>query len=190
MSRLAEDIDELGDLRARFHLMGTPRPTLSEFVITPDEQIWSQDKTEAALLAALQFATANLLNDEQIIVAIPQDCVRDNSPEFGYFGSPGLALIPPLVESRCFESDFGQPPQWALTQVEFAARIGRVPYQEITASPGFAELGQANNLFDVLMVRRRIFSFSSPSIVRVFEPVPSLTPYLMLANYWRDASGD
>ncbi|MDX1195436.1 AMP-binding protein [Sinorhizobium medicae] len=189
VSRLAQNIDDLGDLRARFHLMGTPRPAVSEFFITPEEQIWDRDNTEAALLAALQFATANLLNDEQIVVAIPQDCVPSDSPEFGYFGSPGLALIPPLGDGCWSVSDFGQLPQWALTQVELAACIGRVPYQEITSSPGFAEMGQANNLFDVLMVRRRIFGFSSPSVVRVFEPAPSLTPYLLVANYWHDASG-
>ncbi|MER8886923.1 beta-ketoacyl synthase N-terminal-like domain-containing protein [Mesorhizobium sp. M0816] len=185
VSRLAEEIDDLGDLRARFHHVGTPRPSLSEFVIPPDEQIWGHDETEAALLAALQFATANLLNNEQIIVAIPQDCVPDSCSGFGYFGNPGLALIPSFIEDR----SFGQVPQWALAQVELSARIGRLPYQEIAASPGFAELGQADNLFDVLVVRRRLFGFSSPSIARVFEPVPSLTPYLIVVNHWHDASG-
>lgn len=189
VSRLADDIDDLGDLRARFHHIGTPRSTLSEFVIAPDEQIWGHGETEAGLLAALQFATANLLNNEQIIVAIPQDCVPDSCSEFGYFGNPGLALIPPLIEGRCLGTSFGQVPEWALAQAELSTRIGRVPYQEIAASPGFAELGQADNLFDVLLVRRRIFGFSSPTIARVFEPAPSPTPYLMVANYWHDASG-
>ncbi|MER9877360.1 beta-ketoacyl synthase N-terminal-like domain-containing protein [Mesorhizobium sp. M0195] len=189
VSRLADDVIDLGDLRGRFHYTGTPQPTLSEFVIAPDEQSWGRDETEAGLLAALQFATANLLNNEQIIVAIPQDCVPDSCSEFGYFGSPGLALIPPLIEGRCFGTSFGQVPQWALAQVELSTRIGRVPYQEIAASPGFAELGQADNLFDVVLVRRRIFGFSSPSIARVFEPAPSATPYLMVANHWHDASG-
>lgn len=189
VSRLAEDIDDLGDLRARFRHMGTPQPSLSEFVIASHEQLWDRDETEAALLAALQFATANLLNNERIIVAVPQDCVPDNCPELGYFGSPGLALIPPLIEGRCLGTGFAQVPQWALAQVELSIRIGRVPYQEIAASPGFAELGQADNLFDVLLVRRRIFGFSSPLITRIFEPAPSLTPYLMVANHWHDASG-
>lgn len=48
-------------------------------------------------------------------------------------------------------------PQWALAQVELSTRIGRVPYQEIAASPRFAELGQADNLFDVLLVRASDF---------------------------------
>ncbi|MDQ0564442.1 3-oxoacyl-(acyl-carrier-protein) synthase/non-ribosomal peptide synthetase component F [Rhizobium mesoamericanum] len=189
VSRLAEVIDDLGDLRAKFHITGTPGPTLSEFVIVPNEQFWGHDNTEAALLAALQFATANLLSNEQIIVAIPQDCVPDTCSEFGYFGSPGLALMPPLIEDLCPGPGIGQLPQWALAQVELSARIGRVPYQEISALPSFAELGHADNLFDVLVVRRRIFGFSSPSIVRVFEPAPSLTPSLMVANHWHDASG-
>lgn len=189
VSRFAEDIDDLADLRAKFHVIAKPRATLSEFVITPDQQICSHDETEAALLAALQFGTANLVKDEQIIVAIPQDCVPDDCPEFGYFGSPGLALIPPLIEDGFWGTGFGQLPQWALAQVELSRRIGRVPYQEIIASPRFAELGQPDNLFAVLVVRRRIFGFSSPSIARVFEPVPSRTPYLMVANHWHDDSG-
>ncbi|MGR9161690.1 beta-ketoacyl synthase N-terminal-like domain-containing protein [Rhizobium leguminosarum] len=187
VARLGEDIVDLGDLRARFHPMGTSQSESTEFVITPDEQNWSKDESEAALLAAIQFATANLLNNEQIIVAIPQDGVPVDSLEFGYFGGPGLALIPAKGDKR--DLDTGHLPQWALRQVELAALIGHVPYQEITASPDIAELGQANNLFDILMVRRRIFDFSSPLIARVFEPLPSLTPYLLTANYWHDASG-
>ncbi|WEX91654.1 AMP-binding protein (plasmid) [Sinorhizobium garamanticum] len=187
VARLAEDIVDLGDLRGRFRLVGDIRPTVSELDIAPDEQFWHRAETEAVLLGALQFATANLLDDEQIIVAIPHDCVPDGCAEFGYFGNPGLALVPPSTEYGSLDN-VGKVPEWARAQAALAARIARVPYQDIAASTVFAELRRTENLFDILLVRRKIFSFCSASVMRVFEPAPSPTPYLLVINFWFDAS--
>ncbi|WP_349360682.1 beta-ketoacyl synthase N-terminal-like domain-containing protein [Stappia sp.] len=187
VARFAADLESPADLRAVFAACGAVGSLSREVVLRAEDRDWPEEQAAAAVMTALQAATANLLRDDQIVIGVPCDGVAPDSNAFGYFGTPGLGLVPPLDATP---DDSAMPANWAVTQSRQASLIGGISYQDIVSSPHFETVASPERLFDVLLVERKLFGLRNDLVSRAFEPVPSRTPYLFTVNYWFDAPGD
>ncbi|MBQ2262081.1 MAG: AMP-binding protein [Loktanella sp.] len=183
VTHFAETLENPAYIRDLFIPDGSGGPISYDLVLSAKNRSWPVEQAEAALLAAVQAGTANLIRDEQIVVGVPCDGVSPDSREFGYFGNPGLAIVFPESMTK---ADTAMPPDWALEQSRQAMLIGGISYQDVLSSSQFGTVENPEHLFNVLIVKRKLFCLKNQLIKRVFEPLPSRTPYLLTVNYWFD----
>ncbi|WP_143264234.1 beta-ketoacyl synthase N-terminal-like domain-containing protein, partial [Amycolatopsis kentuckyensis] len=174
VARLAAAITGPGDLRRR--------------VVEPDPggHRWSGvldpgpagEPDDVHLLRRLRAATAHLVPGEQLLVAIPFDgCTPEQEGRFGYFGNPGIAVLP---------SDDSAGPRWAEREYDRARALAEVPFQHVMADDGFRAAADPAHPFDVLLVPRTLFGHHGKLVESVSEPAVSRTPYALVLNHWRD----
>ncbi|WP_125591542.1 type I polyketide synthase [Amycolatopsis balhimycina] len=145
------------------------------------------------LLKRLRTATAPLVPDEQLLVAIPFDgCTPGQDRRIGYFGNPGIAVLGsddgPDDESGD-GPDGGTARPWADGEYERAQALSGVPFQLVMADEGFRKVADPDHPFDVLLVPRTLFTLRGDLVGAVSEPAVSRTPYALVVNHWRDRDG-
>jgi acyl transferase domain-containing protein/thioesterase domain-containing protein/acyl-CoA synthetase (AMP-forming)/AMP-acid ligase II/aryl carrier-like protein/SAM-dependent methyltransferase len=135
---------------------------------------------EVALLRRLRATTAELVPGESLLVAIPFDgCADGQAEQFGYFGNPGVAVLPTARPDS----------PWAEREFQRARTLADVPFQHIMADEQFRRVVDPVTPFDILLVPRRLFGYSSGLVQSVSEPAVSRTPYALVLNHWRARDG-
>ncbi|GAA2581538.1 beta-ketoacyl synthase N-terminal-like domain-containing protein [Actinomadura fulvescens] len=174
---LTEQITELGDVRER--ITETARDGVARWSGLCDETGEPSGREAGPLLLERLRAATAPLTDRQLLVAVPFDgCAGPQEDQIGYFGNPGLALLP------------ADPAEgWPEHEYERAARLAAVPFQQVMADPRFRSLAPVENPFDILLVPRSLFAYRSSLVRSVTEPVASRTPYALTVNHWRDDQG-
>lgn len=179
IARLTAAVTDLGDPRERL-AETSPAGTRWSGVVGPVNSD-ADERDDMTLLRRLRSAVAHLLGEgQQTLVAIPFDeCTPVQRNQIGYFGNPGLAVLP-AADPRG---------SWAGHEYARAEELAGIPFQNVMSDEGFRAATRADNPFDILLVPRSLFTYSSALVRSVSEPTVSHTPYALVLNHWRDGDG-
>src|SRR5207302_1768805 len=130
--------------------------------------------TGKIVLSHLRDALPALVSDGQVVVAIPFDGPIESDTGIGYFGNPGLAVVP------LNRSDDA----WIDDELVRARSSSLIPFQTLLADDRVRALFHGLNPFDVVLVPRELTNFKNTLVQEVVEPTPNPTPYALVVNHW------